>query len=237
MNCARPDLWEPWAGDRLGLPGLRQAKLGGGGRDVGLFSETFRRNPVGNQSHPVEPSRQPEARVLRGGGATHPAKRRQRVRMPGDRAPKFCEFAGACAVRKAGAASMPRQGEGTSVLPGSKNRANTHQGSPGTWEACFSPPHDRPGSAEPQTSRSPVGHPGPRETKCWRQRVVLPGDYQKRGRTERQESERPHSTVEAGEPISAGPWGGKGGVESSNRWRETCRRHRTPTTCPRNDSE
>jgi hypothetical protein len=41
---------------------------------------------------------------------------------------------------------------------------------------------------------------------------------------------------EAGTPNSEGPRGGKGGVESSNRWRETCRRHRTPRTCSRNDS-
>lgn len=32
------------------------------------------------------------------------------------------------------------------------------------------------------------------------------------------------------------PRGGKEGVESSNRWRETCRRHRTPIPCSRNDS-
>src|SRR5437870_5052189 len=40
---------------------LRQEKPGEGGRDVGSGLETFRWNPVGNQSHPVEPSQQPEA--------------------------------------------------------------------------------------------------------------------------------------------------------------------------------
>src|SRR5262249_14501470 len=40
---------------------LRQAKLWKGGSDVGNTIETFRRDPVGNQSHPVEPSQQPEA--------------------------------------------------------------------------------------------------------------------------------------------------------------------------------
>ena len=39
----------------------RQDKLGKGGSDVGSITETFRWNPVGNQSHPVEPGPQPEA--------------------------------------------------------------------------------------------------------------------------------------------------------------------------------
>jgi hypothetical protein len=38
--------------------------------------ETFRRNPVGKQSHPVEPGRQPEA-SLAWAGVTRTAKRRQ----------------------------------------------------------------------------------------------------------------------------------------------------------------
>jgi hypothetical protein len=41
-------------------------KLGKGGRDVGSNSETFRWNPVGNQSHPVELASS-RKRVLRGG--------------------------------------------------------------------------------------------------------------------------------------------------------------------------
>jgi hypothetical protein len=39
---------------------LRQVKLGKGGRDV-VQPETFRWNPVGSQSHPVERGPQPEA--------------------------------------------------------------------------------------------------------------------------------------------------------------------------------
>jgi hypothetical protein len=39
----------------------RQEKLGKGGSDVGSITETFRWNPVGNQSHPVELGQQPEA--------------------------------------------------------------------------------------------------------------------------------------------------------------------------------
>ena len=40
---------------------LRQEKLGKGGRDVTITSETFRRNSVGNQSHPAKSGQQPEA--------------------------------------------------------------------------------------------------------------------------------------------------------------------------------
>ena len=60
------------AGDRYGV--LASGKLWKGGRD--LNSETFRWNPAGAnpawQSWTCSPKR-----VLRGGGATHPAKRRQ----------------------------------------------------------------------------------------------------------------------------------------------------------------
>ena len=58
-------------------------KLGKGGSDVRIISETFRRNPAGNQSRLVEPGQQPEA-SLASCGATHGAKRRQRVLMPCD---------------------------------------------------------------------------------------------------------------------------------------------------------
>ncbi len=40
----------------------------------------------------------------------------------------------------------------------------------------------------------------------------------KHGQTDEQESERLHSTEEAGELLSAGPRGGKEDVVSSNRW-------------------
>jgi hypothetical protein len=39
---------------------LRQAKLGKGGSHVGGMMETVRTSPVGSQSHPAEPSQQPE---------------------------------------------------------------------------------------------------------------------------------------------------------------------------------
>ena len=49
--------------------------------------ETFRWNPVGSQSHPVELGQQPEV-SLASAGATRTTKRRQRGRRPCYRAPK-----------------------------------------------------------------------------------------------------------------------------------------------------
>lgn len=139
-------------------------------------------------------------------------------------------------LRVRGPRRIIRYGEEDSILPGSKNRANAYEGSPGTWEACSSPRRTRLGSADTETSGPPAGHPGPRGAKRWRQRVVPTGDTNKPGGTEGQESERLGSTAEAGEPISTGSGGGKGDVESSNRWRETWQRHRTLGTRSRNDS-
>jgi hypothetical protein len=82
-------------------------KLGKGGSDVGSITETFRWNPVGNQSHPVELAGS-RKRVLRGSGATPAAKRRQRVPRPCYGASKENKFVGALVVRPAGAASACR---------------------------------------------------------------------------------------------------------------------------------
>ena len=63
--------------------------------------ETFRRNPVGHRAHPVESGQQPEA-SLASCGATHRAKRRQRVSEPAHSAPKLGLIVGAPAVRACG---------------------------------------------------------------------------------------------------------------------------------------
>src|SRR5687767_15128713 len=62
-------------------PCLRQDNLGKEEETQGFLSETFRRNPVGNQSHPVEPGRQPEASLV-SVQVTARAKRRQPVLRP-----------------------------------------------------------------------------------------------------------------------------------------------------------
>jgi hypothetical protein len=80
---------------------LRQDKPGKGGSDVRSIEETFRRNPVGQRAHPAESGQQPEA-SLASCGATHRAKRRQRVSEPAHSAPKLGLIAGALAVRACG---------------------------------------------------------------------------------------------------------------------------------------
>ena len=97
---------------RTSVPSGREVasgKLGKGGRDVGSNSETFRWNPVGNQSHPGELGQQPEA-SLAWGPAMVTAKRRQRVPRPCYRASKDNMFVGALVVLAAGAASACRNG-------------------------------------------------------------------------------------------------------------------------------
>ena len=78
-----------------------RVSLGKGESDVRSIEETFRRNPVGR-----EPTRKSLAnsrkRVLRPGGVTHRAKRRQRVPEPAHSAPKLGLVAGAPAVRACG---------------------------------------------------------------------------------------------------------------------------------------
>jgi hypothetical protein len=59
-----------------------------GGKRLSNITEIFRRNAAGNQSRLVEPGPQPEA-SLAWGGEIRTAKRRQRVLMPCDGAPKL----------------------------------------------------------------------------------------------------------------------------------------------------
>src|SRR5262249_52480287 len=75
--------------------------LGKGESDVRSIEETFRRDPVGQRAHPAESGQQPEA-SLASCGATHRAKRRQRVSEPAHSAPKLGLIVGAPAVRACG---------------------------------------------------------------------------------------------------------------------------------------
>src|SRR5262249_43163456 len=60
---------------------LRQEAWERGMRCKEYASETFRRDPAGSQTRPVEPGQRPEARLAWHGGATHPTKRKQPVLM------------------------------------------------------------------------------------------------------------------------------------------------------------
>src|SRR5208337_4992092 len=108
---------------------IASGKLEKGERDSN--SETFHATLRVNESRPAKLGQQPEA-SLAWWRATFTAKRRQRVPMPCDRAPKSSARGShrCCHKRRPcrGAAMAWR----TSVLPGSKNRAQGHEGRSGT---------------------------------------------------------------------------------------------------------
>jgi hypothetical protein len=134
-------------------------KLGKGESDVRSITETFRRNSTGNQSRLVEPGEQPEA-SLAWGGVSRTAKRRQPVPMPCDRAPKLPNRGEPPRWNVRGAVPTYRTGLVASVSPGSKSRAQAHQGSAGTWDALPFPSLYRlayGGSARPKAPRPQVG--------------------------------------------------------------------------------
>jgi len=197
--------------------------------------ETFRRNPVGIQSHPVEPSRQPEA-SLAWWFARTTAKRRQPGRRPCIE-PRNChqswepppsKSAWAASVSRHGQRHRSRRGRRPGRTssrvpkePGSPvllHRRSRLRGVPNPNFPASGCASGTGGSEAPDAADGIVG------------RGTKPVE------TEEQASERSHSTGEAGELISKEPRGGKGNVESSNRWRATWRRHRTPISCQRDNN-
>src|SRR5208337_3326945 len=91
------------------------------------------------------------------------------------------------------------------VPPGSKNMANDHEGSPGTWETLPSPSKCRP-ETRLTNSRwihgSASGAGGGRTTDAT---MVSPSEGNEARRNGRQGDAAPHSTVEAGEPTRGTP--------------------------------
>jgi hypothetical protein len=186
---------------------LRPDRLGKGE----ARAETFRRNPVGSQSHLVE-SANSQKRVLHRGGATPRTKRRQRGRRPCYRAPKssFSQRAHRLNERR-GRAPVP-QGPGAGGLPGSKNTANAQEGSPATGETC------RP----PSSATAAQGVPHPKLLACracvwarWertaRRKGGITGRAQESGETGWQGSEPFIVPVKSGNAALRGPGRGKGG--------------------------
>ena len=85
--------------------------------------------------------------------------------------------------------SRGRKPPGLGVLPGSKNTANAHQGSPGTGETCYSPtPSLGQWGAEPEMPQVP-GSVGVRRERTIRRSVGIAGRAQELDEMEKQESE------------------------------------------------
>lgn len=82
MNCARPDLWGAGEINSLVYPTCARLKPGRLEGD-GNISETSHWNPAGSQPRPAKRAGS-RNRVLRGVGATLPAKRTQGVCRPCD---------------------------------------------------------------------------------------------------------------------------------------------------------
>ena len=128
-----------------------RVSLGKGESDVRRIEETFRRNPVGQRAHPEESGQQPEA-SLASCGATHRAKRRQRVPEPAPSAPKLGLIAGAPAVRAWGGRACPPvlawEGGPAGVCRSRRGHLGVPQ-EPGR-PVCSRRPFRRLGSADPQ---------------------------------------------------------------------------------------
>ena len=103
--------------------------------------KTFRRNPVGHRAHPVESGQQPEA-SLASWQATVRAKRRQPVVRAGPSSPEIRSHRGSpCRARMWGPRLLSCIGLGGRSRRGLEKSARPPRGSPGTWEACLSPPY------------------------------------------------------------------------------------------------
>ena len=115
----------------------RQSRQESLGKEEGCRKpETFRWNPVGNQSHPAEPGQQREA-SLASWRATVRAKRRQPGVRAGLLSPVMLFVAGVPTLCRGGDRAAFPYRPGLVVLPGSLKLARPHQGSPGTWETCI----------------------------------------------------------------------------------------------------
>lgn len=172
------------------------------------FPETSRWNPVGNQSHPVEPGQQPEA-SLAWSSATAAAKRRQRRCRTMLLSPEI-SVAGvlvlSCSGDRGGASQWPD--------------ATAPAGVAGTWGASTGVPQEQ---ERPAVSASGIGssvvpnpkRPGPRLRAADRrertdaaQLAVPPDEHHESGGTGWQESECLHSTeIRADARRPSGPQG------------------------------
>jgi hypothetical protein len=192
---------------------------------------------VGNQSHPVEPGRQPEASLA----SAAPQGRRRSVdsqcsgraiepREQYPREPLACLVTGAVPIRRNGLAD--------SVSPGSKNTASAHQGSPGTWDALRLHLDNvwRKGTANPKVSGPQAAVGGPAWSEHSRRGMVSPSEAQRSAAT-RSAGNRSASWYRRGRGTQpAGTRWRDGGAELRNCWEETWPVLRNRIACQRNNS-
>src|SRR5271166_5615947 len=121
------------------------------------------------------------------------------------------------------------------VPPGSKNMANDHEGSPGTWETLPSPSKCRPETRLTNSQVDPRPRVLGRRGRTRDATMVSPSEGNEVRRKGRQGVAAPQSTVEPGEP-SRGTPGREGGAVSGtvggkhDRYTETCHRVHETTT-------
>ena len=212
-------------------------KLGKGECDVRNITETFRRNSTGNQSRLVEPGEQPEA-SLAWGGVSRTAKRRQRVPMPCDRAPKLpfvesprrtmcvgpCRAAVLAWQRRS--RRGPRAGRRHKRVPqelGTPCRFHLYS----NWFLGEGPDPKLPG---PKSASDLAGG-----TKTGARGGNRPAKETKRDGKGGRESE--HFIVPRNrENVTLRIPRREGSAGSRDCWRETWRVHRNPIPCPRNNN-
>ena len=187
-----------------------------------------------NESRPAKLGQQPEA-SLAWWRATSTAKRRQRVPMPCDRAPKSsargshrcCHKRGPAVPRRRnglayfGPTGVQEQGAGTRGLLG-----NLRDPVVSVVDCRLESRHPKL-QVDPQLS-SRAGGDEKRTKRRYRQAKET-----KCGEMGGRESEHPVVPLKWGNRTEGTPWR-EGGAVSNNRWRETWRVHRNPWTCPRN---
>jgi hypothetical protein len=188
---------------------------------------------VGHQSHPAELGQQPEARRA-WCRATDSAKQTTASLKAVTLSPEIVITRGRPRFQSTRGPRRPSEWPGGAGPAGVRDQGEHASGFPRNLRGLPSPVANRPGRADPKTSRPSAA------LRRRRERTRSHGGY-RRAITrahgmEEQESERFHSTAEAGERFSTGPGGGKGSVVSSNRWRETWRRPRTLTPCQRDNN-
>jgi hypothetical protein len=197
--------------------------------------ETFHRDPVGNQSHPVKPSQQPEASLAswcgQPIGRSVDSQCQGRAIEPREYYPPEPPFLTARGQHRHSArARGARSSRG-------RRTGHRHTRVPQELGTPWSSPREEVRPGIPDTNPRPAavrsGLPG---AKRQTQRVVSPSEAQRSAATGRQGIGAPHRYRGSRRTQPAGIRWREGGAGSRNRWRETWPVHRNRIPCSRNNS-